>query len=252
VRVEIIKRIPVAAGLGGGSADAAAVLRLARAASGLADQELLLELASELGADVPALLAPGRWLATGAGERLERLPDPAPALELLVLPLPAALSSAEVYEQADRLKRWRPAQALADRGAALRAQLAEGQPLPGDAGLLENDLQAAAIALCPQISEALAEARAAGVELAMVSGSGPTVLGLFPSGAGAERLDRVARALAERVPAAVRARSVQQGYAAPAPLANRAQSPRAQGPERGRPSAPPADSAVRHNFREGG
>ena len=66
LRLSIVKRIPVAAGLGGGSADAAATLRLARHASGLGSDELLLALGARLGADVPAQIAPGRWLATGA------------------------------------------------------------------------------------------------------------------------------------------------------------------------------------------
>src|SRR4029077_3713688 len=74
--LRIVKRIPVAAGLGGGSADAAATLRLAHRASGLGDAALLGELPQERGADVPAQVAPGPWLARGAGERLERLPDP--------------------------------------------------------------------------------------------------------------------------------------------------------------------------------
>ena len=86
LRLSIVKRIPIAAGLGGGSADAAAALRLAALASGLGDEQLLRELGAELGADVPAQVAPGRWLASGAGERLSALPDPYPALELLVLP----------------------------------------------------------------------------------------------------------------------------------------------------------------------
>src|SRR5439155_1065811 len=103
LRLIIRKRIPVAAGLGGGSADAAAALRLARLASGLGDQALLLALAARLGADVPAQVSPGRWLATGAGERIERLPDPEPPLALVLLEVGAALSSAEVYERADAL-----------------------------------------------------------------------------------------------------------------------------------------------------
>ena len=73
LQVEIHKRIPVAGGLGGGSADAAAALRLAARASGLGDRQLLHELAAALGADVPAQLFAGRWLATGAtGPRVLR------------------------------------------------------------------------------------------------------------------------------------------------------------------------------------
>jgi 4-diphosphocytidyl-2-C-methyl-D-erythritol kinase len=97
LRLTIDKRIPVAAGLGGGSADAAAALRLAQAASGRGDEGLLFVLASELGADVPAQVVPGRWLATGAGEVLEALPDPFSPFGVLVLPQTAALSTAEVY-----------------------------------------------------------------------------------------------------------------------------------------------------------
>ena len=95
--------MPVAAGLGGGSGDAAAALRLAAAASGLGDERLLLELAAELGADVPAQVRPGRWLASGAGERLQALPDPSAPFGVLVLPVAARLSTAAVYEQADRM-----------------------------------------------------------------------------------------------------------------------------------------------------
>ncbi len=69
VRIEIGKRIPVAAGLGGGSADAAAALRLAKRLAPVPD-ELVRELAAELGADVPGQLQPGLWLGTGAGERI--------------------------------------------------------------------------------------------------------------------------------------------------------------------------------------
>ena len=74
LRVEIEKRIPVAAGLGGGSADAAAVLRLA---AGEVDD--LPAIAAGLGADVPSQLDPSLALVRGAGERVERLPDPTPA-----------------------------------------------------------------------------------------------------------------------------------------------------------------------------
>jgi 4-diphosphocytidyl-2-C-methyl-D-erythritol kinase len=103
LRLSIDKRIPVAAGLGGGSADAACALRLSRLASGLGDERLLLELGAQLGADVPAQVAPGRWLATGAGELLQALPDPYPALELLVLASDSELSTAVLYGEADEL-----------------------------------------------------------------------------------------------------------------------------------------------------
>jgi 4-diphosphocytidyl-2-C-methyl-D-erythritol kinase len=205
VRVSIVKRIPVAAGLGGGSADAAATLRLARRASGLGDERLLWELACELGADVPAQVSPGRWLATGAGERLEPLAAPAAPFGVLVLPLDGALSTAAVYGEADRLACWRPADELAELRDALRAALQSGAPLPADARLLDNDLQAPAVSLCPAIGAALEEASGAGARHALVSGSGPTVLGLFadPAGAGA-----AAAALSARSPAPIAAKPV--------------------------------------------
>jgi len=172
------KRIPVAAGLGGGSADAAAALRLASAASGLGDQALLLELAAALGADVPAQVSPGRWLATGAGERLERLPDPQPALELALLEVPAALSTAEVYGRADALGPPRTPTELESLCGELRDALADGEPLPAREELLANDLQPASISLCRPIAFALSQLKRLGAEQAVVSGSGPTVVAL--------------------------------------------------------------------------
>ena len=97
LRIEIDKRIPVAAGLGGGSADAAAVLRLAEG-----EVDGLAELARELGADVPSQLEPGFTLVGGAGERLEALRPPAP-FGVVLIPFERGLSAGEVYAEADRL-----------------------------------------------------------------------------------------------------------------------------------------------------
>src|SRR6185503_2069308 len=99
-RLTIDKRIPVAAGMGGGSSDAAATLRRVAHAAGL---PVPADLGPRLGADVPSLLRPGRVLMTGAGEHVERLPDPDP-LGVLVLPADAALSTPDVYREADRLR----------------------------------------------------------------------------------------------------------------------------------------------------
>ena len=219
LRVQIVKRIPVAAGLGGGSADAAATLRLLARASGRGDEQLLFELARELGADVPAQVAPGRWLAAGAGERLEALRDPAPPLAVVVLPLAHALSTAAVYAEADRLGLARPSRMLARRLRELRRALASGAPLPEPPELLQNDLQAAAISLCPKIERVLEQVRAAGAQHALVSGSGPTVVALFGPAAGAEQAARVAAALAGRDPRPLRASSVGAAFARAQPLA---------------------------------
>jgi 4-diphosphocytidyl-2-C-methyl-D-erythritol kinase len=179
LRLTVAKRIPLAAGLGGGSADAAAALRLATHASGLGDQRLLHELGAQLGADVPAQVSPGRWLASGAGEHLDELPPPSSSFGVLVLPSTAELSTAAVYREADRLGCGRSAHELAELHAQLHSAFAHGAPLPAASELLRNDLQRAALSLCPPIAQALLSVRQAGGDPTLVSGSGPTVLGLF-------------------------------------------------------------------------
>jgi len=165
-RLTIDKRVPVAAGMGGGSGDAAAALRLAAHAAGGAPRELLLELAAALGGDVPSQVEPGRTLMAGAGERVRRLPDPA-GLALVLLPSVHALSTPEVYRAFDGLATARSEDELTD----LEARAAT---LP-----VHNDLQAAARRLCPAIDDALAAVGATGADHTLVSGSGPTVFGLY-------------------------------------------------------------------------
>jgi 4-diphosphocytidyl-2-C-methyl-D-erythritol kinase len=217
-RLEIVKRIPVAGGLGGGSADAAAALRLLTRASALGDRGLVWDLAELLGADVPAQVEPGRWLAAGAGERLLELPPPARSLGLLVLPLEAQLSTAQVYAEADRLGLGREMGELSELTLALQHALAQEEPLPADGRLLANDLERAALSLCPAIAGALEEARAAGAASAIVSGSGPTVVGLFAGGGvsavdGLDLARSAAARLAGRDPAPVAARPVGSAFA---------------------------------------
>ncbi|MEP6953167.1 MAG: 4-(cytidine 5'-diphospho)-2-C-methyl-D-erythritol kinase [Solirubrobacteraceae bacterium] len=179
VRLTIDKRIPVAAGMAGGSADAGAALRLAARAAGIDDDALLLDIAEGLGADVPAQVRPGRALATGAGETLAPLGAP-PAYGVAILPSHERLSTADVFREADRLGLARDAEGLAERLAAVRATAGD---LPGE--LLLNDLQPAATSLCPAIADALEVVRAAGARHALVCGSGPTVAGLFDDPTGA-------------------------------------------------------------------
>jgi 4-diphosphocytidyl-2-C-methyl-D-erythritol kinase len=218
LRLQIDKRIPIAAGLGGGSADAAATLRLAIAASGLGDLDLLFVLAAELGADVPAQVAPGRWLATGAGEQLQALPDPVSPLGVLVLAQGSGLSTAEVYAAADRIGIARDARNLEEHREMLVKAFELGSALPGEPLLLHNDLQASAVRLCPAIEKTLVEAREAGAETAFVSGSGPTVVALFGRANGLSRAERAAAGLAGREPAALAAVSVDGDFARVQPL----------------------------------
>jgi 4-diphosphocytidyl-2-C-methyl-D-erythritol kinase len=176
VRLRIAKRIPVAAGLAGGSADAAAALRLAARAASVDDDALLHAIAGELGADVPAQVRPARYLATGAGEALRPLDGPPEDYAVLLVPYGEPLATADVYGRADGLGLPRTAEDLRER---MRAVAAHGADLPDD--LVVNDLEPAARDLCPAIGEALDAVRAAGAARALVCGSGPTVAGLFAS-----------------------------------------------------------------------
>jgi 4-diphosphocytidyl-2-C-methyl-D-erythritol kinase len=191
VRLTIDKHIPIAAGMAGGSADAGAALRLAARAAAVDDDALLREIGAELGADVAAQVRPGRYLATGAGERLTPLPAPAP-YGVLVIPARARLSTADVYREADRQGLPRDPEALA---AKLREVSTMAADLPDH--LVENDLEPAARALCPEIDGALADAGRVGARRALVCGSGPTVVGLFADLLAARA---AAARLAEREP----------------------------------------------------
>jgi 4-diphosphocytidyl-2-C-methyl-D-erythritol kinase len=206
LRVEIEKRIPVAAGLGGGSADAAAVLRLARPADGASGKVPdLAAIAAELGADVPSQLDPALALVQGAGERVERLPAPAPHAVVL-LPAGGGLDTAAVFAEADRLGLGRDEDELDELAVRLREAAGAGVSPLAYAALLANDLEPAARSLRPDVGDALDLLRATGAPLAFMSGSGPTVVGLFPTLAdaraaanGIDRDDAIA-CVAGRVP----------------------------------------------------
>jgi 4-diphosphocytidyl-2-C-methyl-D-erythritol kinase len=172
LRVTIEKRVPVAAGMGGGSGDAAAALRAANAiAGGPLDAEALRAVAAQVGADVPSQVEPRHALVTGAGEHVE--PLELPDMALVLVPSPDGMSTAEVYREADRLGATREqldperVRALA---AATLAELAAG---------LENDLEQAALSLRPPLAATLAALRDAGALAARITGSGPTAFGVF-------------------------------------------------------------------------
>ncbi len=201
--VTVRKHLPVAAGMGGGSSDAAAALKagagLIEAAGGPAfSGEDLRRVARELGADVPFFLDPRPCLARGVGELMEtlRLP-PLP----LVLTFPdAALSTAEVYRTFDGVAAEESGAAFAARArrnetawrSLSRAWESEELSLPElcaqVAGLLFNDLEQASYHLLPELLEAKAGLERRGVLGALVSGSGPTVFGLCVSEVEAETI----------------------------------------------------------------
>jgi 4-diphosphocytidyl-2-C-methyl-D-erythritol kinase len=179
LRVEIDKRIPVAAGLGGGSADAAAVLRAGnRLAPRPLDSGPLFELAATLGADVPSQVEPRHALVNGAGEIVE--PLSLPAMALVLLPQERGLSTPAVYREADRLGLTR------ERHDPDGVRRLAAMPLRELVPLLDNDLQPAALALRPELDEGIGALRRARALTALVTGSGPTVFGVFPDRAAAE------------------------------------------------------------------
>jgi len=198
VRLTIFKQVPVAAGMGGGSADAAAALRLASRLSGVAVPD---GIAEALGADVPAALHAAPALMGGAGERLTPL-DPLPAHAFVVLPAEARLSTAAVYAEADRLGLPRSTEDLAEHRACLEA---------GDLAF-HNDLEPATRALHPPTDDALADLRKAGAQHALVCGSGPTVAGVFPT---LDDAKLAAAALRERHPKVAAVAPAPAGYAKP-------------------------------------
>jgi 4-diphosphocytidyl-2-C-methyl-D-erythritol kinase len=182
IQVRILKRIPVAGGLGGGSADAGAVLRYAQPlAAGT-----LSAIAEDLGADVTSQIDPRPLLVGGAGERIEAIQPPA-AHGIVLIPQETGLSAAEVYAEHDRLGPGRSSTELEEIQDKLRAATVAGESPLAYKDLLINDLEPAAVSLRPEVSEALDALRQAGAPVAMVSGSGPTAMGLFSDRAAAER-----------------------------------------------------------------
>ena len=171
------KRLPVASGIGGGSADAAAALRLLNRFWRLgAGEEQLLELARTLGADVPACLLSRTCIGSGRGDRLTPHAGSGLAGTPLLLITPGvAVPTADVF------RRWAGE---------------DGGPLPADPAAGRNDLEPAAIAVAPEIEEVLADLRAVpGLAWARMSGSGATCFGLFDSAAARDAArERIAAA----------------------------------------------------------
>ncbi|MDR7037907.1 4-diphosphocytidyl-2-C-methyl-D-erythritol kinase [Methylobacterium sp. BE186] len=175
-RFRLLKRLPVAAGIGGGSSDAAAALRLLAELNGLAlDHPTLVESARATGADVPVCLDPRARMMRGAGETIGSPLDLSPLPAVLINP-GVPVPTAPVFKALGLA----PGDTLA---GADHPEVAQGL---GPNGLLSligparNDLEAPALTLAPVIGEALASLRAqGGCRLARMSGSGATVFGIF-------------------------------------------------------------------------
>jgi 4-diphosphocytidyl-2-C-methyl-D-erythritol kinase len=184
-RVRIEKSIPVAAGLGGGSSDAATALRLANEAlpEPLPDEDLR-RIAAGIGADVPFFLGDGPQLGRGDGSELERLDLPQDFWVVVLLPRSTAKSStADVYAAFDARK---GPVGFAERRSLLLDRLAEVERPRDLAALPPNDLASSPLA---------AAVRAAGAFRADVSGAGPALYGLFHQRRDADAARRALRRL---------------------------------------------------------
>jgi 4-diphosphocytidyl-2-C-methyl-D-erythritol kinase len=190
--------------MGGGSADAAAVLRFAPTLAPVSWEDLW-RIGAELGADVPSQLDPGPSLGSGAGEVVESL-RPLPEHSVVVVPQPFGLRTADVYREADRLELPRSAEDLGDRMADLQRALARERPVPAD-----NDLGAAALSLRPEIGAALEAVLDAGADDGLVCGSGPTVVGVCWGMDCAGRAQAAADRLRVRWPGSVAVNTVHRG-----------------------------------------
>jgi 4-diphosphocytidyl-2-C-methyl-D-erythritol kinase len=180
--ITVEKRIPIVAGLGGGSSDAAAVLRCLARAHGVTDRGLLADAALEVGSDVPFFLGPGAAWARGRGEALE--PARVPRLDLVLLfPRDASLAirAGDAYRWLDLARAGSPSEATP---LNVNTRFAMSR--------VENDLEEPCLARHPALRDARSRLEVEGARRSIMSGSGPTVFGVFSS---RERARRAARTL---------------------------------------------------------
>ena len=176
VDIRIDKRTPVTAGLGGGSSDAAAVLRCLARGFGIRDPSALADLALSIGSDVPFFLWPGPSWAAGRGERL--VPARVPALHLVLLyPLDPelAIRAGDAYAWLDEARQ------------VLRRAPSLGRPGRFSLSRAGNDLERPCLVHRPALAPLLGLLRGAGARRAMMSGSGPTFFGVFSDQGAARR-----------------------------------------------------------------
>lgn len=182
VKIDLDKHIPIAAGLAGGSADAAATLvGLTKLFNIELSERELCHLGAILGSDVPFSLLGGTMLATGRGEELRRLPD-LPKMHVVLAKPPLAISTAWAYQAYDEV-----GTDFHPDCAAMERAIAAGDR-DGVAALLSNVLERVSIKKCPEIADYREKMKQAGALAAMMSGSGPTVFGLAETKEAAENI----------------------------------------------------------------
>jgi 4-diphosphocytidyl-2-C-methyl-D-erythritol kinase len=177
VLIDLQKSIPVGAGLGGGSSDAGAVLRMMAALCGAPDDDRLARVAVALGADVPFFLDPRPSRVRGIGERCEVLPPMAPLPVVIAIP-PVEVPTAQIFRALSR-EDWSGAAAEFD----IR-EIVAGRITPS---VTVNDLAAPAMRLYPAIGRLKAALEEEGAQASAMSGSGGSVFGVFSDAAAAHR-----------------------------------------------------------------
>lgn len=178
VRLRLRKHIPTQAGLGGGSSDAAAVLRMAMdGAFGTTPQSDWLRVARALGSDVPFFLAGTAALVEGTGERV----TPAGALppwHVLVVKPPIAISTADAYRAIDQ--RPRPQRPRDDSVSIAMIEALQRADIRSVESLMQNDFESVIAESAPEVGSTLAALRHAGASNALLAGSGSCVFTLSP------------------------------------------------------------------------
>lgn len=194
-RLHLRKQIPLAGGLAGGSADAAATLIACDAlwGTGMSRDELA-AIGARLGSDVPFLLYGGTALGTGRGEAVSPILARPTAWHWVVAMADGGLATPDVYRELDRLRAGHRAPPPAGNADTLMAALRQRDPAVLGAAL-GNDLQHAALALRPELADVLKTGDEAGALAGIVSGSGPTCVFLAADAMHAEDIaDRLAAA----------------------------------------------------------
>jgi 4-diphosphocytidyl-2-C-methyl-D-erythritol kinase len=185
-RLHLHKQIPLAAGLAGGSADAAAALVACDALWGTGfTREDLASVAATLGSDIPFLVLGGTALGTGRGETVNPVLAPGNAWHWVVAVADGGLSTPDVYRELDRLRAAGAAPPSVGSPEEMLAALRQRDPAEL-ARYLGNDLQPAAVSLRPALAKTLAAGTDAGALVGLVSGSGPTCVFLCRDATHAE------------------------------------------------------------------
>ena len=186
----IHKSVPIAGGMAGGSADAAASLVALNNLFGSGLEDQLPEAAANLGSDVPFSLMGGTAIGVGRGEVLTKVQD-GPALHWVMTPNPAGLSTPQVYRQLDVMRVNQGIDVSSLEAPEVPEELLEALA-SGDvveiSKLMHNDLEIAAVAMLPELQETLDAGRKAGSLRSMVSGSGPTIAHLAKNRIHAEQI----------------------------------------------------------------